>query len=263
MNIKIVLDENQEKTKIINGHVGDIFYYHKTVSGGGDTYEYFGTFEITDMDEIHVWAKQCQSCPHSESNYIPDYIRCYDSHVTSAAKKMPAGEWPKVYRFCWDAEVYFWKPEPSKPKKGRKDTAKAEPEVPAFPAIGQKVYIVYTDFMVCEEVEMKGKEEFATPRCFSDLYVPFCRQPLRYDEYGITWFTDYEQAYDTLAADLHKGEYIKKFDDNYWEIRVVEDGGGESEEESEEAEEPEEEIKEEETNYTIHNTKQRKRKSND
>ena len=83
------------------------------------------------------------------------------------------------------------------------------------PTLGQKVYILYETFMVCETVEMLGKDSFATPMMFSSIIREEYRLPIEFNEYGKSWFNSladakkYLESYDEVAV---------KRAENYWEI---------------------------------------------
>lgn len=82
------------------------------------------------------------------------------------------------------------------------------------PKLGQKVYILYESFLLCETVEMLGKDSFATPNMFSSITRDEYRLPIRFDEYDETWFKSLADAKTYLEG------YAKlvKISDDTWQI---------------------------------------------
>ena len=82
------------------------------------------------------------------------------------------------------------------------------------PRLGSKIYVVFHDSISKVSVYMKGKDSFCHNDAFNDKYLSMYRQPLRYDDYGKTWFS-------TLSQIAKYYEYKVKFikvAENYWEI---------------------------------------------
>jgi len=85
------------------------------------------------------------------------------------------------------------------------------------PKLGQNIYIVFTsDSITLDKVVMKGKDDFAVSMTFNELFNDAYRKPIRYDEYGVLWFTSLTAA--KKAIGIGKNEQIVKYSDDYWEV---------------------------------------------
>ena len=84
------------------------------------------------------------------------------------------------------------------------------------PRLGQKVFLVFDDFIVKDTVVMKGKDSFAVNMTFSNLTDDPYRMPIDYDDYGIVWFTKLKDAKESITLD--ENEIIIRIDDDYWEV---------------------------------------------
>jgi len=82
------------------------------------------------------------------------------------------------------------------------------------PRLGSKIYVLFNNSISKVSVYMKGKDNFCHSESFNDMYLSLYKRPLRYDDYGKTWFS-------TLSQIAKRFNYKVKFvktADNYWEI---------------------------------------------
>lgn len=104
-----------------------------------------------------------------------------------------------------------------------------EPEVVALskekskvkkPRIGQKVYCIYEDSILAQEVFMIGKDSF--------LLYPYGTLEdsweWGYEDYEETWFTSLSRAKKRLLETVYQEEgeklYVEKLSDDYYEVRI-------------------------------------------
>lgn len=86
-----------------------------------------------------------------------------------------------------------------------------------IPKLGQKVYILYGTFLLCETVELLGKDSFATPYMFSSLTRDEYRLPIMFNEYGEGWFSSLAEVKKYLEK---YGEKLVKIDNDYWQVET-------------------------------------------
>lgn len=84
-----------------------------------------------------------------------------------------------------------------------------------IPRLCQKVYLVFCNAVILDEVYMKGKESFAVSCAFDPISIEEVRTPLFYEEYGETWFTSLSDLRKAVVEPKNK---LIKITDEYWEI---------------------------------------------
>ena len=84
------------------------------------------------------------------------------------------------------------------------------------PEIGTKVYCIYQDSILIENVEFLGAESFLIESFNSGTYEDSWEW--YYEDYETEWFTDVEKAKEELRSRI-----IERYDDENFDIIKVED----------------------------------------
>lgn len=84
------------------------------------------------------------------------------------------------------------------------------------PMIGQTVYVIYQDCLFVETVHSLGQHTFVLASYKANTRSDFWEW--RYKDYGIRWFTDFEQAKDELMSRFTDEYELVEYDTTWYEV---------------------------------------------
>lgn len=96
----------------------------------------------------------------------------------------------------------------------------AEVEAQAYvPKIGQTVYVIYEDCLFVEKVHSIGAYTFVITSYKANTKIDFWEW--RYRDYKIRWFTDLEEAKETLLSRFTDDYELVEYESTWYEVEEL------------------------------------------
>ena len=89
------------------------------------------------------------------------------------------------------------------------------------PEINSKIYVIYRESIILDEVKWIGKEDFVTEQMLDGFIEEDYKHPLRYDEFNEKWFIELSKAKEYLFNSINipnEDLDIVNHHNKWWEI---------------------------------------------